>query len=144
MKHRLQWDIFCKVIDNFGDIGICWRLAADLAARGHAVRLWADDASALAWMAPGGCAGVQVLPWQSPLALDAARLAGQPSDVLIEAFGCEVAPKFIAACADTACATGLKPLWINLEYLSAEPYVARCHALPSPVQVGPAAGWLKW
>ncbi|MDB5930564.1 MAG: hypothetical protein JWR60_2271, partial [Polaromonas sp.] len=42
------------------------------------------------------------------------------------------------------CATGLKPLWINLEYLSAEPYVARCHALPSPVQVGPAAGWLKW
>ena len=23
----LRWDIFCNVIDNFGDIGVCWRLA---------------------------------------------------------------------------------------------------------------------
>ena len=58
----LQWDIFCQVIDNFGDIGVCWRLARDLAQRGHSVRLWTDDASALQWMAPDGCAGVQVLP----------------------------------------------------------------------------------
>ena len=49
----LQWDIFCKVIDNFGDIGVCWRLAADLAGRGQPVRLWVDDGTALAWMAPG-------------------------------------------------------------------------------------------
>ncbi|MEO7887531.1 MAG: elongation factor P maturation arginine rhamnosyltransferase EarP, partial [Polaromonas sp.] len=48
MNRSLQWDIFCKVIDNFGDIGVCWRLAADLASRGHKVRLWVDDASALA------------------------------------------------------------------------------------------------
>ena len=55
-----SWDIFCQVIDNFGDIGVCWRLAADLAARGHQVRLWVDDASALHWMAPQGAAGVEV------------------------------------------------------------------------------------
>jgi hypothetical protein len=24
---QLHWDIFCRVIDNFGDIGVCWRLA---------------------------------------------------------------------------------------------------------------------
>ncbi|MDB5744024.1 MAG: hypothetical protein JWR68_2339 [Polaromonas sp.] len=144
MNQRLQWDIFCKVIDNFGDIGVCWRLAADLAARGQRVRLWVDDASALEWMAPGGCKGVEVHPWHAPLNLGAARLEARPPAVLIEAFGCEVAPEFIASCARTACAKGLKPLWINLEYLSAEPYVARCHALPSPVQGGPAAGWLKW
>lgn len=48
----MRFDVFCQVIDNFGDVGVCWRLAADLAARGHAVRLWVDDASALAWMAP--------------------------------------------------------------------------------------------
>ena len=144
MDHHLQWDIFCKVIDNFGDIGVCWRLAADLAGRGHRVRLWADDASALAWMAPGGHPGVRVLPWGEPLDMSAAQLAQQPSDVLIEAFGCEVAPEFIAACADAACARAQTPVWINLEYLSAEPYVERCHALPSPVQRGPAAGWTKW
>ena len=27
------------------------------------MRLWVDDASALAWMAPQGCPGVQVQPW---------------------------------------------------------------------------------
>ena len=63
----LQWDVFCQVIDNFGDIGVCWRFAADLAARGQQVRLWVDDASALAWMAPEGCEGVDVRPWHSAL-----------------------------------------------------------------------------
>ena len=144
MNHRLQWDIFCKVIDNFGDIGVCWRLAGDLASRGHRVRLWLDDASALAWMAPGGRTNVQVLPWTATLDLTGANLVLQPCDVLVETFGCEVAPEFIAACAEQASATGQKPLWINLEYLSAEPYVERCHALPSPVRGGPADGWTKW
>ncbi|SFC54453.1 conserved hypothetical protein, PP_1857 family [Polaromonas sp. OV174] len=144
MNRSLQWDIFCKVIDNFGDIGVCWRLCADLAGRGHKVRLWVDDASALGWMAPQGCAGVRVLPWCQPLELAAADLEAQPSEVMIEAFGCEIAPEFIASCAHAASATGQKTVWINLEYLSAEDYVERCHALPSPVQGGPAAGWLKW
>lgn len=141
----LQWDIFCKVIDNFGDIGICWRLSADLAARGHHVRLWVDDASALAWMAPAGCDRVRVLPW--PAALNPADLQclnAAPSDVMVEAFGCEIAPEFIADCARLVDAKGIKPVWINLEYLSAEPYAERNHALPSPVQNGPAAGWKKW
>ncbi len=141
----LQWDIFCKVIDNFGDIGICWRLAADLAARGERVRLWVDDSSALAWMAPGGQQGVQVLPWAEPL--DVSCLDIIPCDVLVEAFGCEIAPEFIAACAYIHCSKGQKhhpkPLWINLEYLSAEPYVARNHGLTSLVSSGPAAGWHK-
>lgn len=144
MNQSLQWDIFCKVIDNFGDIGVCWRLAADLATRGHQVRLWVDDASALAWMAPAGCEGVRVLPWNQPLDLIPARLEQQPPDVLIESFGCDIAPECVAACVRQANATGRKPLWINLEYLTAEPYARRCHALPSPVQGGPAAGWIKW
>ena len=54
----MLWDVFCKVVDNFGDVGICWRLARDLAARGETVRLWIDDASALAWLAPQGAPGV--------------------------------------------------------------------------------------
>jgi uncharacterized repeat protein (TIGR03837 family) len=36
-----------------------------------------------------------------------------------------------------------KCLWINLEYLSAESYVARCHTLPSPVMQGPGKGLTK-
>ena len=141
----LQWDIFCKVIDNFGDIGVCWRLAADLAAKGERVRLWVDDASALAWIAPSGCAGVEVLAWTE--SLDLSCLSSMPCDVLIEAFGCEVAPDFIAACARFYSASGLKgtlkPLWINLEYLSAEAYAERNHGLKNLVSSGPAAGWEK-
>ena len=38
------------MIDNHGDLGVCWRLSADLADRRHEVRLWVDDASALAWI----------------------------------------------------------------------------------------------
>ena len=46
----MLWDVFCRVIDNHGDLGVCWRLACHLAGLGHRVRLWVDDASALAWM----------------------------------------------------------------------------------------------
>ena len=138
MTGPLRWDIFCQVIDNHGDIGVCWRLAAELGARGHCVRLWVDDASALAWMAPQGAAGVQVLPWPSTAPPDG------PGDVVVEAFGCEIAPQFIAAIAHHTCANGQKPLWINLEYLSAEGYVERCHRLPSPLMNGPGKGLTRW
>lgn len=140
----LQWDIFCKVIDNFGDIGVCWRLACDLAARGQQVRLWADDARALSWMAPSGAAGVHVLPWEKVWApAHAGALANTPCDVLLETFGCHPAPEFIAGCARNHAAGGIKPVWINIEYLSAQAYAERNHLLPSPVGDGPAAGWHK-
>jgi len=132
----LLWDLFCQVIDNHGDLGVCWRLARELAARGQQVRLWADDASALRWMAPQGCPGVEVRAWTQPLQLQGVA-AG---DVLVEAFGCEIAPEFIALHAQRAKDRSKKPAWINLEYLSAQAYVERSHGLPSPITSGPGAG----
>jgi uncharacterized repeat protein (TIGR03837 family) len=131
----MRWDIFCKVIDNYGDIGVCWRLACDLASRGQAVRLFVDDASALAFMAPGGQPGVQVRDWSS------GRQA-TPGDVAIEAFGCELDAPYVDAMAAQA-RQGQAPAWVNLEYLSAEPYVERCHGLLSPVHSGEGAGLVK-
>ncbi len=146
MNRRRQWDIFCKVIDNFGDIGVCWRLSADLAARGEQVRLWVDDASALSWMAPAGTAGVEVLPWSQSVdsTAVAALLAKQSGDVLIEAFGCDIPPEFLALWVAQPAQSQSARCWLNLEYLSAESYVERCHAMPSLVSHGPAAGWTKW
>ncbi len=144
MNRSVQWDIFCKVIDNHGDLGVCWRLCADLASRGQQVRLWVDDASALGWMAPTGREGVTVLPWTEPLGINLLRLDAKPCDVLIEAFGCDIAPEFLAECVKQELAGQSRPIWINLEYLSAEPYVERCHGLPSRVYSGPASGWTKW
>ena len=137
---RLQWDVFCRVIDNFGDIGVCWRLATQLAGQGQRVRLWVDDASALAWMAPQGCPGVELRDWHAPP--PGAQEA--PTDVMVEAFGCEIAPEFIASAAYQASVRGQKPVWINLEYLSAERYVERNHRLPSLLSSGPAQGWTRW
>lgn len=137
----MRWDIFCKVIDNWGDIGVCWRLACDLAARGEAARLWVDDASALAWMAPNGCAGVSVVPWSDAAVV--ASAARSAPDTLIEAFGCQPAPELIAHFAQRTRAGGQKSSWINLEYLSAEAQVERLHGLPSPIFNGPGAGLTK-
>lgn len=146
VNRPLVWDLFCQVIDNFGDVGVCWRAAAELAARGQQVRLWLDDASALAWMAPQPHpAGLSVHPWPEQAALLPAQGAG---DVVIEAFGCTIPEVFVQAIAQrqasAANAQARAPLWINLEYLSAEPYVERCHRLPSLLMSGPAAGMTRW
>lgn len=118
-----RWDIFCRVIDNHGDLGVCWRLARELARHGQAVRLVVNDAGALAWMAPEGAAGVQVLPWPGP---------AEAGDIVVEAFGCDPPQAFVQAMA----ARPRSPVWINLEYLSAESYVERSHGLRSPQRCG--------
>ena len=142
----MQWDIFCRVIDNFGDAGVCWRLAADLARRGEQVRLWMDDPQPLTWMAPGalqgGVNGIEVLHWTSPLPAHQADPQPRP-DVWIEAFGCEPPPECVAALGARVNSGARAPVWINLEYLSAESYVERSHRLPSPVMSGPARGLTK-
>ena len=99
------------------------------------LRLWVDDASALSWMAPQGAAGVEVREWN-----DAATDGIEPGDVVIEAFGCDPPAAFVQRMATST----RPPCWINLEYLSAEPYVERSHGLPSPQAGGPGAGLTKW
>ena len=131
---NLHWDLFCRVIDNFGDIGVAWRLARDLASRGQRVRLWVDDASALRWMSPAGIPDrIEVRAWEGALT------AHSTGDVVIETFGCELPEPFVARMAERRPA----PLWINLEYLSAESYVERSHGLSSPQFSGPGRGLLK-
>ena len=129
----MLWDIFCKVIDNHGDIGVCWRLACNLAQRGETARLWVDDPSTLAWMAPQGRDGVQLGRWN-----DGGDF-GAPGDVVVEAFGCELPASVVMAMA--ACQQA--PRWINLEYLTAESYAQRAHRLLSPVLAGPGSGLVK-
>ena len=143
----LLWDIFCRVIDNYGDVGVCWRLAVQLALRGHNVRLWLDDQRPLHWMAPGaaqgGWPGISVHDWasaQHAVPVPDTRLA----DVWIEAFGCDIPPAWLQSQVDAADTQGRRPAWFNIEYLSAEPFALRSHGLPSPVLQGPAKAWTKY
>ncbi len=127
-----RWHLFCKVVDNFGDVGVCWRLARQLAhEHGADVTLVVDDLGALARMAPGvdraalqqRQAGVTIARWTEPLPNGVTA-----ADVVVEAFGCGLPDAYVEAMA----ARAPPPVWFVLEYLSAEPWVDGAHALPSP------------
>jgi uncharacterized repeat protein (TIGR03837 family) len=132
---RPTWDIFCSVVDNYGDIGVTWRLARQLVAEHDAaVRLWVDDLLAFAHLCPEAdvraaqqCRqGVDIRHWPAPW------LPVEAADVVIEAFACELPTAYVAAMAQRA-----RPsLWLNLEYLSAEDWVGGCHGLPSMQSTG--------
>lgn len=125
------WDIFCKVVDNYGDAGVCWRLACMLAGEHHLpVRLWIDNPAVLQALHPGLdaslleqlAAGVTVINWN-------ARTPDPNSTaVIVEGFGCGLPDAYVAAMA----ARAKPPLWIVLEYLSGEAWVDEHHGLASP------------
>jgi len=133
---RLRWDLLCRVVDNHGDLGVCWRLARRLAALGQQVRLCIDDDRALAWMAPTASrpAGIELRDW-APLAAHES-----PGDVVCETFGGDLPAGWLERMA----AAPTPPVWIDVEYLSAEAYVERSHGLPSPQSTGPGAGLTRW
>ncbi|NER61928.1 elongation factor P maturation arginine rhamnosyltransferase EarP [Pseudomonas sp. MAFF212428] len=128
---KQTWDIFCCVVDNYGDIGVTWRLARQLAAEHSlAVRLWVDELAAFARLCPTADPhltaqwqqGVQVCQWPADW---------QPTtvaDVVIGAFGCQLPAAYVQAMQ----ARSVPAQWLNLEYLSAESWVEGCHGLPSP------------
>ena len=126
--------VFCRVVDNYGDIGICWRLARQFEREhGLDVTLWVDDLRSFQRIAPEllldvesqALAGVSVRHWRDQ---EAEFSPDDVADIVIEFFGCDIPPAYIAAM--TACDP--QPVWLNLEGLSAEEWVEGCHTLPSP------------
>lgn len=123
----LRWDIFCRVVDNFGDAGVCWRLAADLARRGLEVRLYIDQPAVLATLIGDSnhTLPVSIRQWPD----DQQNFAqSEIAEVVIEAFACDPPAAYVSAMARS----NKPPVWINLEYLSAEAWVEANHGLPSP------------
>ena len=126
--------IFCKVVDNYGDIGICWRLARQLQSEhGVAVTLWVDDLASFQRICPEidvavesqQAAGVTVRHWRGQ---DGVFAPADIADIVIEFFACDIPPGYIAAMAQCT----PHPVWLNLEGLTAEEWVEGCHALTSP------------
>jgi uncharacterized repeat protein (TIGR03837 family) len=135
MSAPRSWDVFCRVVDNFGDAAVCWRLAHALATlpgvenRGP-TRLWIDHLEVLHALlpavAPGqqrqSMDGVEICHWVEGVAF------GAPADVAVDAFGAGLPEAYANAMATRHPSS----LWIVLEYLSAESWVAAHHGLPSP------------
>jgi uncharacterized repeat protein (TIGR03837 family) len=131
MTGTATWDIFCRVVDNFGDVGVSWRLARLVAReQGKRVRLYIDDLTVLAKLRPEidtahdiqRLEGVEIVKIRDPFDVD------EIADCVIETFGCDPPEAYVVAMA----AREPRPRWINLEYLSAEDWVEGSHALPSP------------
>ena len=127
-KTALQtWDVFCKIVDNHGDIGVCWRLCQQLANE-HAleVRLFIDNMSAAAHIVPQldlklaqqDIAGVTVCAWPNEAIMPAANV--------LETFSCGLPLAYLEKM------VAQQSHWINLDYLSAEDWVADFHGKPSP------------
>lgn len=137
----LTIDLFCRVIDNFGDIGVCWRFARQLAKGrdgnpGHGVRLYVDDFKTFARIEPRldpslprqTIDGVVILRWSEDTIGQFYNTPDLPmADAVIEAFACDLPQPVIAAMKTTS----PNPVWIDLEYLSAEGWVDGVHAIPS-------------
>lgn len=129
MHKQQRWDIFCRVVDNFGDIGVCWRLARQLAHEyGLDIRLWVDDLESTQRLLPEvdtvlpvqKVDGIAIHHWKPEFSFDAV------ADVVIEAFACELPDIYLREMAEA------RPIWLNLEYLSAESWVEEYHLQPSP------------
>lgn len=126
-----SWDVFCKVVDNFGDAAVSWRLAKQLAAEhGGRVRIWIDDLEPLHALCPAvardravqQAEGVEICRWS------AGAEFGVPAEIAVDAFGAGLPEPYLAAMAQRRPSS----LWIILEYLSAEPWVGAHHEAPSP------------
>ena len=127
----MRWDIFCQIVDNYGDAGICWRLARSLSSlHGQEVRIFCDDLPTLNLLASGVDpeikAKIALLPWEA--SFENARHLPQAPDVVIEAFGCALPERYLAG----LLIAPKKPIMINLEYLSAEPWIIDFHGKASP------------
>lgn len=117
--------LFCTVIDNFGDVGVAWRLAQALARKFDAtVHLWLDDFSALQKIAPDAAQSVvQLHAWQEGQEIDISQL--EIPQLVIETFACTLPENVITLMAKH------RIFWLNWEYLSAEDWAVRTHAMPS-------------
>jgi uncharacterized repeat protein (TIGR03837 family) len=126
--------VFCKVVDNWGDAGVCWRLCRYLAkqpVKVSEVTLYVDGLETFTALGIGTelaqLHGVSLREWpddtsNTPIA----------SDIIVAAFGCNLPQATRQALSiEAASAEGQSTLWINLEYLSAEAWIDSHHWKPS-------------
>jgi len=126
-------DIFCDVIDNFGDAGVTYRLARALKAEipGSEIRLFTNDLNAFSELNGG------IDPLRPEQEVNGVRLCSygliseefvkryEIPGLVIEAFACQIPTAYYEKALDSDC------LIINLDHLSAEHWIEGVHLKPS-------------
>jgi len=128
VRRRARWDILCRVVDNYGDAGVAWRLARQLACDlGQSARLVIDRPDVLSRLVPGAGPGSAVVDGVRIEKLADVEEVGTDADVVVDAFGGGVPAPWV----ESMRARARPPVWIVLEYLSAEAWVDGAQGLPS-------------
>ena len=140
--------LLCKVVDNYGDAGVVYRLARALSALPDCPPLGIiiDDARALAQLAPGivagqavqtyectadsGCAGVtwRIYDWNAGKVC-APLFEHEMPDILLECFQCG-RPDWLDGLLFAPGAAFTTSI-VNIDYLTAESYAEDFHCLQS-------------
>jgi uncharacterized repeat protein (TIGR03837 family) len=141
-------DILCKVVDNYGDIGVAYRLARALSAAepGLRLRLIVEGLEAFSAICPEidprlplqslPGRGWTVIDWQEPGPEALALLAAEPPRAVIECFACGRPDWFEAALFDPGRPDEEESLVVNLEYLTGEDYARDLHLMASATRSG--------
>ena len=117
-------DVFCDVIDNFGDAGVCLRLCRDFSKKNYEVRLFCNNVNILSKITNSEDASNRFL---SLLSWSDKNMDYSPSEVVIQAFSVRLPDNLIKKIKNRHSTV------VNLEYLTAEPFAEDCHKLPSYV-----------
>jgi uncharacterized repeat protein (TIGR03837 family) len=131
-------DIFCHVIDNFGDIGVAYRFAKEFKKKNPycSTRLFVDNMEILGQICPFINASKAVQEYESITYINSLNIDKEfverqgVADVLVEMFACEI-PEIVMDNAFTK-----SKLLINLDYLSAEDWVEGYHLKESLLPKG--------
>lgn len=127
-------DIFCEIIDNFGDIGVVYRLAKELKnLYGDRVEIRVflnrvdefisinKKAKLVEYQEIDGIVYIT----NEYLAKNICTFS--PANVIIEAFGCNILEEYLERAKEES------SLLINLEYLSGEDWIEDIHLMESPL-----------
>ena len=120
-------DIFCEIIDNFGDIGVVYRISKELKnfyqnARIRIVLNRLDEFKAINKKATDAeYQEIDGLIFVTEKYVRENIESFQTADLFIEAFGCDVPEEYVKIAKEKS------KLWINLEYLSGEKWIEDFH-----------------
>ena len=120
-------DIFYKIIDNYGDIGVVYRLAKELKRvyQDAKIRVILNKLEELVKVNPKtkelDYQEVNGIVYIKEDFLKKNLKKYGVSDIIIEAFGCDIFKSY------TDIAKEKSKLWINLEYLSGKKWIENFH-----------------
>ena len=124
-------DIFCEIIDNFGDIGVVYRISKELKKIFQNVRIRIvlnrlEEFKAInKKVKDTDYQEIDGLICVTEKYVKENMESFGVSDVFIEAFGCNVPEEYVKAAKENS------KLWINLEYLSGEKWIEDFHLCES-------------